>query len=59
MTFRLAISLTEGGGLDIAPSSQGHGHTTLMRGVMQGHLLTYDFYTRGTPSPPPTPPLPA
>ena len=50
VTLRLAMSLTKGGGFDVAPSSMGHDATTLMRDVLQAHLLTYDFYTQGAPT---------
>ena len=50
VTLRLAMSLTKGGGFDVAPSSMGHDATTLMRDVLQAHLLTYDFYTTGAPA---------
>ena len=58
VALRIAVSLTEGGGLDVSPSSQGHEASTLMRGVLQGHLMHYDFYTAGEPPAPPAPPCP-
>ena len=62
VALRIAVSLTEGGGLDVSPSSQGHEASTLMRGVLQGHLMHYDFYTAGAPLPSlphPCPPPPS
>ena len=41
------MSLTKGGGFDVAPSSMGHDATTLMRDMLQAHLLTYDFLHTG------------
>lgn len=51
VALRLAVSLTKGGGLDVSPSGMGHEASTLMRDVLQGHLMHYDFYTQGAPPP--------